>query len=89
MKNNGTTLVTLILLAFPGVSLAGDADTGKVTAQPCLECHYADDFVGESEDDIQSLIQGTVAEDSEHEGDNASLSEDEIADIAAFFARGE
>lgn len=88
-KNNGMTLVALVFLVFPGLSAAGDADTGKVKAKPCMECHYADDFAGESVEAIQALIQGTSAEGSEHPGESKGLSEEDLADIAAFFARGE
>ena len=89
MNNKGTTLVALAILVFPGLSAAGDADAGKAKAEPCMECHYADDFAGESKDAIQSLIKSTVGDGSEHPSDNKGLSEEDLADIAAFFARGE
>lgn len=91
MNNKGTTLVALAILVFPGLSTAGDADAdaGKAKAEPCMECHYADDFAGESKDAIQALIKNSASDGSEHPSDNKGLSEEDLADIAAFFARGE
>jgi hypothetical protein len=76
-------------LTLPGLSLAADPDAGRTKAEPCLACHFSDDFVGESEADILLLTEATRAADSEHPGDGNDFSETDLADIAAFLARGE
>ena len=81
-------VLTAMLIAAPEFSFAADADAGAVTAEPCLSCHFSDDFVGESEADILSLIEDALA-DSMHPPDDGVLSESDLEDIAAFFARGE
>ncbi len=78
-----------MFLALPGLSLAADADAGRTKAEPCLACHFSDDFVGESEADLLLLIEATLTADSEHPNDSNGLSETDLADIAAFFSRGE
>ena len=80
--------LTSMFLALPGLSLAADSDAGRTKAEACLACHFADDFVGESETDILLLIEATRAADSGHPDESDDLSETDLADIAAFFAAG-
>ena len=69
--------------AFAGVDVAA----GKAKYdETCEECHYDDDFSGESADDIAALIQAIVDGETKHRGDIAGLTAKEIADLAAFFA---
>jgi len=82
-------LLGLLLPILSPATLAADADAGKMKAQPCLACHFADDFVGEAEQDILSLIRATQGPDSRHPPRPVELDENDMADIAAFFARGE
>lgn len=82
-------ILASMFLVLPGLSLAADPDAGRTKAEPCLACHFSDDFVGESEPDILLLIEATRAAGSEHPGDDNGLSETDLADIAAFLARGE
>ena len=76
-------------MGLAGVCSAADADAGAAKAASCLSCHFAGDFVGESEPDILAFIKATSAPDSEHPPYDEGLSEADLADIAAFFARGE
>lgn len=82
-------LLSMALALSPALSTAADAEGGRMKAEPCLACHFADDFVGEAEQDILALIEATQAPDSEHPPRPDDLDEDDMADIAAFFARGE
>lgn len=77
---------TVLALTSP-VALAGDAEVGKAKAEPCMECHYSDDFAGESAGDIVVLIEATK-DDSKHKATH-ELSDADIAAIAAYFALGE
>jgi mono/diheme cytochrome c family protein len=64
---------------------AGDAAAGKaVFDSDCAECHYEDDFEGESEADILSAIKGAV---EDHKGDHLKkLDAAQMGNIAAFWA---
>ncbi len=66
---------------------AGDAAAGKAVFEgDCAECHYEDDFEGESEADILSAIKGAV---EDHKGDHLKkLDAAQMANIAAFWATG-
>ena len=83
------TLLGILIGLSPTVSVAADADAGAAKAEPCLACHFADDFLGEAEEDILALIQATQAPDSAHPPHPNGLDDDDMADIAAFFARGD
>ena len=88
----GALLLTLMLAAMIApatrLSWAADPEAGAEMAAPCLSCHSADDFLGESEADILELIEDALA-DGTHPPDDRGLSDTDLADIAAFFARGE
>ena len=81
-------LLAAVIVTVPGFSSAADPEAGAELAAPCLSCHPADDFLGESEAELLELIEDALA-DSGHPPDNRPLSETDLADIAAFFARGE
>lgn len=87
-------LISLILLLplvfFAGSAFAGDEAAGKVTFDSkCADCHYADDFAGEAAGNIATLIKADKTK-AAHEGkaDLSTLSDAEIADVAAFLASG-
>jgi mono/diheme cytochrome c family protein len=68
-----------------GASAGGDAAAGKAIFEgDCAECHYEDDFEGESEADILAAIQGAI---DEHKGEHLKkLDAAQMANVAAFWA---
>ena len=80
------TLVLCLPIALWGVAAnaGGDAAAGKALFEAdCGECHYDDDFEGESEADILGMIKGA----DDHKGDHIEKLDDAAkANIAAFWA---
>lgn len=75
-------------LAFSGAALAGDAAAGAKKADSCLDCHEpAEDFAGQKAADIEASIKSVVAANSKHKP-KLTLTDADVADIAAFFASG-
>ena len=73
-------------LAFSGAAFAGDAAAGEKKAEMCMDCHDpGEDFAGVSADDIAGKIKGVVSGQTKHKK-QLTLSDADIADIAAFFA---
>lgn len=80
----------IVILSVPmalwgvAANAGGDAAAGKVLFDgDCSECHYEDDFEGESEADILGMINGAT----EHKGDHIKNLDDAAkADIAAYWA---
>ena len=73
-------------LSFSGAAMAGDAAAGEKKADACLDCHVpAEDFAGQKADAIAASIKTAVAANSKHKP-KLTLSDADIADIAAFFA---
>ena len=64
----------------------GDAEAGKAVYndQGCADCHYEDDFAGIPKDEIKTMIADAAAGD--HDPDLSGLSEEDIANVAAYFA---
>ena len=87
MKTNWMTLALASgALAFSGAALAGDAAAGAGKAEMCLDCHEpAEDFAGVSADAIAAKIKTIVSGQFKHK-EKLTLSDADIADIAAFFA---
>jgi mono/diheme cytochrome c family protein len=81
-------ILVFLPLAFWGMSaMAGDVEAGKAVFEAnCADCHDADDFAGESADDIVAMIKSVTGGQVEHKGDASSLSDEDIANIAAFWA---
>ena len=82
-----------VLLALPlalwglAAHAGGDAAAGKAAFEAsCGECHYEDDFSGESEADILAMIQSVKTGQVEHKGEAGGLSDADAANIAAFWA---
>lgn len=82
-------------------SAAGDAAAGKIKAQPCLGCHGIPGYFnvyptyrvpkvgGQHSDYIVAALKAYKAGERSHptmRAQAASLSEQDMADIAAFFA---
>jgi len=74
-------------LAVSGAAMAaGDAAAGEKKAQMCLDCHEpSEDFAGQSADEIAGKIKTIVSGQFKHQK-KLTLSDADIADIAAFFA---
>ena len=87
MKRLWTAMI--VPLAFFGASAFADGhiEAGKaVFEENCADCHYEDDFAGESKDDIMALINGVVGGEVEHKADLSGLSEEDLSNVAAYFA---
>lgn len=79
-------LVALPLLGFSGAALAGDVEAGKAKADVCLDCHTEDYFAGTSAAEIEALIRAVRAGELAHDDVIHELAEDDIPDVAAWFA---
>lgn len=71
------------LLAFG--AHAADPEAGRQAAAPCAQCHAPRDWEGETQAALASLIRDVVARRVSHPLP-VSLTEDEIASIAAYWA---
>lgn len=84
--------ITRILIALPFVlwganAVAADAGAGKAVFEAnCAECHYEDDFAGESEADVLGMIEAVKEADHKGKEETAGLSADDAANLAAFWA---
>lgn len=79
--------VTGVGFALSGAALAGDAEAGKAKFnEVCADCHYEDDFAGESQEAILEKINGVRSGATEHQEDLSGLTDEEAAGIAAFWA---
>jgi mono/diheme cytochrome c family protein len=85
----GKSIIFAIPLVFFGAAAqAGDAGAGDAVYQDnCADCHFEDDFAGSSADDIKGLIMAIKGGSTDHKGgDLAGLSDEDIANLAAYFA---
>lgn len=81
----GTALISLSLASLS--VFAADLQAGKATSQAkCVECHEADDWEGESEASLASLISDIVAGKVKHKRP-LQLTPAEVADIAAYWGQ--
>jgi cytochrome c553 len=80
--------VPVAFWAFPAAG--ADVAAGKALAEKaCGECHYAEDWEGETAEDIAALITGTKTGELKHKsGEPKELSDADIANIAAYWATG-
>lgn len=81
-------IVFSLPLALWGLSAtAADVEAGKAVYEAnCAECHYEDDFSGESAADIEAMIKSVAGGQVEHKADASGLSDADISNIAAFWA---
>ena len=79
-------LIAVLVGSAP--ALAADADAGREKAEACTSCHFADDFQGQTEEEILTLIR-SAAGGGNHPPTFDGLSATDLANIAAYFARGE
>ena len=79
--------VTSIALACAPVFAEGDADAGKATYEDdCANCHYEDDFADEAESDLATMLAAIRSGETRHRPPLKDLTDEEIANLAAFFA---
>jgi len=87
MNKFAIALVALPLVAFSGSVMAGDAAAGQAKAEICLECHEpAEDFAGLGAAEIEAMIRAAIAGEVKHSAEIKDLAEEDIADVAAWFA---
>ena len=85
----GKSIIFAIPLVFFGAAAqAGDAGAGEAVYQEaCGDCHFEDDFAGSSADDITGMMTAIKDGTTDHKGgDLAGLSDEDIANLAAYFA---
>lgn len=75
------------LVGFGSTAYA-DAAAGKATfTNVCAECHEAGDFDGEDPKEVATTIKSIVAGTTKHKK-ALKLTDQEIADVAAYMAAG-
>lgn len=78
-----------LLLWGSNATAGGDAAAGKAPFEAnCGECHYEDDFAGESEEDIMAMLEDLKSGKIEHKGsdETEATSDADLVNIAAFLA---
>jgi mono/diheme cytochrome c family protein len=77
-----------VVVLWSGLCPAADTAAGKAAAQAkCVECHEADDWVGESAASLEGIIRDIVGGKVKHKN-KLQLSDAEIANIAAYWGQG-
>jgi len=85
-KNMLAIILASGALTLSGTALAGDAAAGATKAEACLECHEpAEDFEGMTVDELTASMKSIVSGQMKHKK-KVTLSDADIADIAAYFA---
>jgi cytochrome c553 len=79
-------LSAALSLVTAGAAHAADAAAGEAKAKVCGDCHApAEDFKGVSEADLTAKIKGVVSGSHKHPK-KLKLTDDDVANIAAFWA---
>ena len=87
MRATKGILLTLPLALWGLSASAADVEAGKTVFEAaCADCHYEDDFSGESAADITAMIKSVAGGKVEHKADASGLSDADIENIAAFWA---
>jgi len=83
-------LITISLLLIAAATAhAGDAAAGKAkVAQQCAECHRPSDWDGETTAQLEALLRDIASGKVAHRKRQLQLSEQDIADIAAYWTSG-
>lgn len=88
LKRSLATVAALGLVAFAGHAVAADVAAGKAkTEEICAECHDPADWEGEDAASLEEMIKGVVAGQTKHKK-KLELTDEEIANIAAYWASG-
>lgn len=98
MKSNRINRVNkqlgVLVVAFTGFTMsplasAADAAAGKAkVSQQCAECHRPADWDGETTAALESLLKDVVSGKVPHRKRPIQLTEQEIADVAAYWTSG-
>jgi len=101
MKTVRCAAAVLALLAAPGVLAAGNGEAGKLKANTCMGCHGIPGYTnayptyrvpklgGQSADYLAAALKAYKSGERPHktmQAQAANLSDQDIADIAAFLA---
>jgi len=95
MKSTKLSLMALpACLAFASLAIAGghssaptgDAAAGAKKISACTDCHAAADFAGQSAADIAGAIKNVASGGVDGHPDVGQVSDQDIADLAAFLA---
>jgi len=65
---------------------ASDADIGASKAKPCLSCHNPANFAGKDAEDLVAAIESINAGELAHLPLPATLTDEDLAAIAAYLA---
>jgi mono/diheme cytochrome c family protein len=90
MKMSRLFVVGLATLGLAGWSLSASADAAAGKAKfdaACADCHEAGDFEGEDAAALADSLKQIVAGQLKHK-EAITLSDQEIADVAAYMASG-
>ena len=78
-------ILIAVLLAYAQVAAAGDAAAGESKAEGCAACHNAVvSLSGRGADAIAGQMKAIRSGDKDHPPGLADLSDEDIADIAAY-----
>ena len=99
----GALLAAIALQTTPAWAQQGDVEAGRIKASTCVGCHGIEDYsnvyptyrvpniAGQHEAYLAAALKAYRKGDRSHptmKGQAASLSDQDIADIAAFLAKG-
>jgi mono/diheme cytochrome c family protein len=87
MKTSRMLIVAVATLGAAGWSLSASADAKAKFAADCAECHEAGDFAGEDAKALADSLKKMAAGQMKHKT-AIKLSDQEIADVAAYMASG-
>lgn len=87
MKMTRILTVAVASLGAAGWGTAALADAKATFDASCAECHEAGDFEGEDAKALTDTIKQIAAGQVKHKG-AIKLSEKDIADVAAYMAKG-
>jgi cytochrome c553 len=84
-KKLGFTALGAVLLA--GFAAADDHGGGEaIYLDKCANCHFEDDFSGESAEAIAGMIKGIKSGETKHGADLSGLSDEDIKKLAEYYA---
>jgi mono/diheme cytochrome c family protein len=83
------SIATVLLFSSTNAIFAADVEQGKAkVAQLCADCHRPKDWSGETTAALESLIKDIVAGKVKHPQRKLNLTQQDIADIAAYWTSG-
>lgn len=81
---SGCISISLLFLATAAIA---EEQTGEALyVEECSNCHFEDDFSGESAEAIAGMINDIMAGKTEHRTEITGLSEDQVKKLAEYFA---